>query len=105
MSGHVMTKPAFCIYCAADQCICFRYIVQSLYFLNPKFHISSHVLGLHSPGLETPKTGFLGLGLMYGFMEKSAKLSLIINPKFYSTWVQFCPLQSPFHFKYVQSNM
>ena len=28
----------------ADQCLCFRYIVQSLNFLNPKFQASSHSL-------------------------------------------------------------
>ena len=36
----------------ADQRLCFRYIdtvVQSLYFLNPKFQASSHLLWLYSP--------------------------------------------------------
>ena len=38
----------------ADQRLCFRFvfaasIVQSLYFLNPKFQASSHVQWLHSP--------------------------------------------------------
>ena len=54
-----MRKPAFCI-CEnkdadqlrsnheADQCLCFRLIVQSLYFLNPKFQASSHLLQLYS---------------------------------------------------------
>ena len=51
----VMRKPTFCI-CEnkdadqlrgnreADQRLCFRYIVQSLYFLNPIFQASSHSL-------------------------------------------------------------
>ena len=56
----VVRKPAFCI-CEnkdadqlrgnreADQRLCFRYhIVQSLYFLNPKFQASSHLLWLYS---------------------------------------------------------
>ena len=56
-----MRKPAFCI-CEnkdadqlrgnreADQRLCFRYqIVQSLYFLNPKFQATSHFLWLYSP--------------------------------------------------------
>ena len=55
-----MRKPAFCI-CEnkdadqlrgnreADQRLCFRYlIVQSFYFLNPKFQASSHILLLYS---------------------------------------------------------
>ena len=33
----------------ADQRLCFRYIVQSLYYLNPKFQASSHLLWLNSP--------------------------------------------------------
>ena len=44
-----------------------NYIVHSLYFLNPKFRASNHLLWLYQavqPGLcgtwsETPKTGFL----------------------------------------------
>ena len=58
----VVRKPDFCI-CEnkdadqlrgnreADQRLCFRYIdtvVQSLYFLNSKFHASSHLLWLYS---------------------------------------------------------
>ena len=54
--SRVMRKPAFCL-CEnkdadqlranreADQCVCFAtLIVQSLYFLNPKFQISRHLL-------------------------------------------------------------
>ena len=76
-----MRKPDFCI-CenidadqlhgnnnhAADQRLCFLYIVQFL-FLNRKFQASSHVLWPYSSvsnhtarfqtGSETPKTGFL----------------------------------------------
>ena len=49
-------KPAFCI-CEnkeadqvrgnreADQRLCFRYIVQSLFFLKTKFQLSSHLFG------------------------------------------------------------
>ena len=55
-----MRKPAFCI-CEnkgadqlrgnreADQRLCFRYIVQSLFFLNTKFQASSHLVWLYSP--------------------------------------------------------
>ena len=49
---------------AADQRLCFRYfIVQSHYFLNPKFQASSYLLFLHilvcvGPCLK-PRTGFL----------------------------------------------
>ena len=56
-----MRKPALCI-CenkAADQLrgnlklisafVCATRIVQSLFFLNPKFQASSHLLWLHSP--------------------------------------------------------
>ena len=34
---------------AADQCLCFRYIEQSLYFINPIFQAPSHLLRLYSP--------------------------------------------------------
>ena len=49
---------------AADQLPCFRYIVQSLCFLNLKCQAFSHQLGLYSlvcvgPGLKPQKTGFL----------------------------------------------
>ena len=50
----VMRKPAFCI-CEnkdADQLRAFVFatrIVQPLYFLNPKFQVSSHLLWLYSP--------------------------------------------------------
>ena len=55
-----MGKPDFCI-CEnkdadqlrsnreADQCLCFRYIVQFLYFLNPKFQFLCHFPSLYSP--------------------------------------------------------
>ena len=49
-----MRKPAFCI-CenkGADQLRAFVFatqIVQSLYYLNPKFQASSHLLWLYSP--------------------------------------------------------
>ena len=33
----------------ADQCLCFHYIVQSLYLLYPNFQASSHLLLLYSP--------------------------------------------------------
>ena len=50
--SHVVRKPAFCICenkdadqlcsnCEADQRLCFRYTVQSLFYLNPKFQASS----------------------------------------------------------------
>ena len=62
-----MRKPAFCI-CEnkdadqlrgsreADQRLSVRYtdIVQSLYFLNPEFHASRHLLWLQSPICVSP---------------------------------------------------
>ena len=67
MSHIIMRKSAFCI-CenkgadqlhgnrTADQRLCFRYIhvVQSLYFLNPKFPASSHLLWSYSPVYVRP---------------------------------------------------
>ena len=61
--SHVVRKPAFCICenkdadqlcsnCTADQRLCFRYMdstIQSLFYLNPKFQVSSHFLCLYSP--------------------------------------------------------
>ena len=59
--SRVMRKPAFCL-CEnkdadqlrgnreADQRLCFATrIVQSLYYLNPKFQASSHLVWLYSP--------------------------------------------------------
>ena len=57
--GCIMRKPAFCICenkgadqlrvnCAPDQHLCFRCKVKSLFFLNPRFHVSIHLLVLHS---------------------------------------------------------
>ena len=57
--SRVMRKPTFCIWenkdadqlrgnPEADQRLCFRYTVQSLYFLNLKFPASSHLLWLYS---------------------------------------------------------
>ena len=54
-----MRKPAFCIcenkdtdqlrgYREDDQRLCFRYIVQSLYFLHTKFQASSNLVWLYS---------------------------------------------------------
>ena len=40
-------------------------IVQSLYFLNPKFQASSYLLWLYSPNCVTPKTGFLRTRFIY----------------------------------------
>ena len=57
--SRVIRKPDFCI-CKnkdpdqlrgnreADQRLCFRYIVQFLYFLNTEFQASSHLLSLYS---------------------------------------------------------
>ena len=67
---HVVRKPVFCI-CqnkgadqmrgnrGADQCLCFLYKVQSLYFLNPNFQAC-----LCWTWTETPKTGFVVTRLM-----------------------------------------
>ena len=55
----IMRKPAFCI-CenkGADQLCAFVFatqIVQSLYFLNPKFQASSHLLWWNSPVCVRP---------------------------------------------------
>ena len=55
----------------ADQRFVFAIrIVQSLYFLNPKFQASNHLLSQYSLVLcrtwsETPKTGFLTTRLIY----------------------------------------
>ena len=57
--SRIMRKPDSCIYKnkdadqlhsnrEADQRFCFRYIVQSLYFLYTKFHASSHLVWLYS---------------------------------------------------------
>ena len=55
-----------CGYRTADQRLCFRYIVQSLYFLNPKFQASSSLLSLYRQVCVGPgwKTGFLALRLI-----------------------------------------
>ena len=61
----VVRNPAFCICritgadqlcsnCTADQRLCFCYMVQSLYFLNPKFQASSDLLWLYSPVCVRP---------------------------------------------------
>ena len=59
--SHFMGKPTICIcenkcadqlrsYCEADHTFVFAaLIVQFLYFLNPKFPVSSHLLCLYSP--------------------------------------------------------
>ena len=74
--SRVMRKPTFTV-CenkgAADQRLCFCYIVQSLYFLDLKFQASSHPLWLHSlvcvgSGQETPKTGFLVMWRKYPYL-------------------------------------
>ena len=68
-----MRKPAFCICenkgadqlcsnCTADQCLCFRYIVKSRFYLNINFQASCHLLWLYSlvhvgPG-QIPKDRF-----------------------------------------------
>ena len=60
--SRVVRKPAFCIYAKTKKQISFAVtaklisafvfatqIVQSLYYLNPKFQASSHLLWLHRP--------------------------------------------------------
>ena len=77
--SHFIRKPVFCK-CenkdadqlrnnfAADQLLCFCYIVLSFFYHNPKFEDSNHLLWLHSlicvgsvwkPRSSVPKTGFL----------------------------------------------
>ena len=78
--SYVLRKPDFCNCLnkgadqlrgsanrAADQRLCFHYIVQSLYFLNPKCQASSHLLWLYSqvcvePDRNPLKQVFLQLG-------------------------------------------
>ena len=49
------------------------WIVQSLYFLNPKFQASSHLLWLSSPVCvasgQNPKTGFLTTRLVFTLID------------------------------------
>ena len=97
----VMRKPAFCI-CEnkdadqprgnreADQRLCFAtQIVQSLYFLNPKFQVSSHVLWLYSlvcvrPGWKprrlvfSRRGSYVPLWFVYGTSRFSCYLAQII---------------------------
>ena len=40
--------------CEADQRLCFRYTDNYLFFLNPKFPDSNHLLGLYSPVCVRP---------------------------------------------------
>ena len=60
--------------CAADQCLCFLaiWIVQFRYFLNPKFHASSHLLWQYSPVLwhlvGTPEDRFSCVAAQTAFM-------------------------------------
>ena len=55
-------------------------IVQSLYFLNPRFHASGHLLcrvvqsGLGRTWPETPKTSFLTTGLNLSAMTPSEQM-------------------------------
>ena len=60
-----MSNPAFCIICenkGADQLLSFRYInskiVIFLYFLNPKFHPSEHLLWFVSEQVGNPEDRF-----------------------------------------------
>ena len=82
-----MRKPAFCIcenkdtdqLCgnrAADQRLYFLFLVQSLYFLNPKFQAPSHHLWLYSPVCvgSGQKTCFLETQLI--FEPRSEKTGL-----------------------------
>ena len=62
----------------------FATYIQSLYFLNPKFKASSHLLMLYSPVCawsETPKTGFLASRLIlytHGLQKPTPTLILAI---------------------------
>ena len=49
---------------AADQRICFRYKVQSLFFLNTKFQAVAVQPSLCLTRLKTPKTGFIMIQLI-----------------------------------------
>ena len=94
----VMRKPAFCICenkdanqlrsnCAADQLFCFPDIdiVQSLYFLNPKFLPSSHLLWLYSlvyvrPGRKPRRPVFS----RHGSFKKDTFLQIIRKQRYKS---------------------
>ena len=63
--SRILRKPAFCICenkdadqlrsnCEADQRLCFRYWDSTIYYLNPKFQPSSHLLLPHSPVCVRP---------------------------------------------------
>ena len=65
---HAENKGAdqMCRKSAAEQHSCFLYIVQFLYFINPKFLAYSHRVvqpGLCRTGSEIPNTGFVMTGL------------------------------------------
>ena len=99
--SRVIRKPAVCI-CEnkdADQLhgyhafVFATWTVQSLYFLNPKYQASSHLLRLHvQPGLcqtwsETLKTGFLTTRLIYMQDNLRQKFDM---PYFLKTIYQTC---------------
>ena len=58
----------------ADQCLCFRYIAQSLYFLKQKFQAFSHILWLYSLVCVTLKRGFLATMLI---LKKTSLLTVL----------------------------
>ena len=94
-----MRKPAFCIckeevadqLCgnrAADQRLCFPYIVQCLYFLNPKFQASNYLLWLYNPVCvkpgRKPQTCFLKMRLTCTFFTVYQYVKLFPHFDFYS---------------------
>ena len=102
-----MRKPAFYIVCSnkyTDQLCGNRtaisafvfttWIVQSLYFLNPKFQASSHLLWLYNPDRlcrtwsETLKTGFLMIRL---FCHLKHELQLPMRMPV-SVYLRFSPI-------------
>ena len=69
-------------------------IVQSLYFLNTQFLVSSQLLWLCSPVLcrtwsETPKTGFLTTRLKWYFakLRDDQSLEIIVSHVFHNQYV------------------
>ena len=56
----------------ANQRLCFRYTEQSIFFLNPKFQASSHLLLLYSPVCVGP-----GRKPEDRFSHKEAQMSMI----------------------------
>ena len=83
-------KSAFCICenkdadrlrgkCTADLCLCFCYLVQSLYLQNPKSSSAAVQPGLCRTFSETLKKGFLVMQLIYNISSVDVGTIYILN--------------------------